>query len=477
MSVRVRFAPSPTGYLHVGSARTALFNWLFARNMGGEFILRIEDTDTERSDPLMREQILETLRWMGLDWDEGPYLQSQRLGLYRDTAKRLMTEGVAYYCFCSPRVLAEKREQAARNKVDWKYDRSCFGLSSDEARSRVEMGEPAAIRFRVPDESLVFTDLVIGEVRKEGREIEDFVLVRSGGQPTYQLSVVVDDIDMRISHVVRGADHLSNTPKQILLYRALAATPPQFAHVPLILGPDRGRLSKRHGATSVGAYRDDGVLPEAFSNFIALLGWSDGSDREIFDRQSLIEAFSLGGISKTNAVFDVNKLSWFNGQFIQSLDPRELTLRLQPFLVSDGLWDDSFLGESSAWFQHVLVLVRPRFRSLKELAKATAVYTQPSVVIEPDAAQKFMAHPGLEDYLPQLASRIEALKKFDLRTSEEAVRELASDLDIKAGILINASRAALTGQRVGPPIFDVMVALGKDRTAARIREAVASLHI
>ena len=477
MTVRVRFAPSPTGYLHVGGARTALFNWLLARKMGGIFLLRIEDTDMERSDPAMTEGILESLTWMGLDWDEGPFFQSERLDRYREVAARLLGEGHAYRCFCDPEGLAAKREEAARLKTDWKYDRSCLRMDPEEIRRRVGNGDPSAIRFLVPEGTIVFTDLVFGEIRKEGRELEDFVLVRSGGQPTYQLSVVVDDIDMAMTHVVRGADHLSNTPKQLLLYRAMGLAPPGFAHLPLILGTDRSRLSKRHGATSVTAWRDQGILPEAFDNFLALLGWSDGTDREIFDRDSLIDSFSLKGISRTNAVFDPEKLLWFNGQFIQSFEPGELALRVRPFMEAAGTWDTRFLSADRGWFERMLVLIRPRFRSLPDLARAAAVYTEPSVPLEPSAVGRFMSDPALEEYLPLLASRLEGLEQFDHASSEQAVRDLAAELGVKAGLLINASRAALTGQTVGPGIFDVMVTLGQGRTVSRLREAAASLRI
>jgi glutamyl-tRNA synthetase len=477
MTVRVRFAPSPTGYLHVGGARTALFNWLFARKMNGTFILRIEDTDLERSDPAMTDAILDALRWMGLDWDEGPHFQSGRGDLYREAAARLLREGHAYYCFCHPDALAAKRQEAARLRIDWTYDRTCMGLDPEDASRRVRGGEPAAIRFRVPDETVAFTDLVFGEIRKEGRELEDFVLVRSGGQPTYQLGVVVDDIDMALTHVVRGADHLSNTPKQLLLYRALGRPPPAFVHVPLILGPDKSRLSKRHGATSVGAWRDQGVLPEAFDNFLALLGWSDGTDRELFDRESLVGAFSLKGISKANAVFDPEKLAWFNGQYIQSLDPTGLARRLRPFLEAEGLWDDRFEGADREWFEGMLALIRPRFRSLGDLARATAVYTQRSVAIEQEARNRFLSDAALAGYLPELAARLGAVDTLDLETSEQVVRGFAGELGVRAGLLINACRAALTGQTVGPGIFEVMVTLGQEGTVRRIRDAAASLRI
>jgi glutamyl-tRNA synthetase len=477
MAVRVRFAPSPTGYLHVGGARTALFNWLFARKTGGAFVLRIEDTDAGRSDPAMTDQILEALTWMGLDWDEGPHYQSERLGMYREAAARLLSDGRAYHCFCSPELLAAKRREAESRKTDWKYDRTCLGLDGAEVERLLAAGAPAAVRFRVPEGPVAFRDRVYGEIRKEGAELEDFVLVRSGGQPTYQVGVVVDDVDMGITHVVRGADHIANTPKQLLLYRALGETPPEFVHVPLILGRDKSRLSKRHGATSVGAYRDLGCLPEAFDNFLALLGWSDGTDREIFDRAALIEAFSLGGISRTNAVFDSDKLLWLNGQFIQAMAPAELARRLRPFMESEGLWDDRFLGADRGWFEAMLVLIRPRFRSLVDLARATGVYTRESVPIEPAAASKFMSDPALGEYLPELAGRLEALDAFDLETSERAVRSLAEDLGVKAGLLINACRAALTGQTVGPGIFEVMVTLGRERTVSRVRSAASSLRI
>jgi glutamyl-tRNA synthetase len=477
MAVRVRFAPSPTGHLHVGGARTALFNWLYARKSGGVFVLRIEDTDRQRSDPAMTEEILAALSWMGLEWDEGPFFQSERIDRYREAALRLLRERHAYYCFCDPEMLAGKREEAARKKIDWRYDRACIDIDPVVAAERVERGEAAALRFRIDADTVRFTDTVFGEIRKEGRELEDFVLVRSGGQPTYQLGVVVDDIDMRMTHIVRGADHIANTPKQLLLYQALGAEPPEFAHVPLILGPDKSRLSKRHGATAVGAYREQGVLPEAFDNFLALLGWSDGTDREVFDRESLIDAFSLRGISKANAVFDADKLTWFNGQFIQALDPAELMVRIRPFLEAEGLWDERLAAGDRDWFLGMLEMIRPRFRSLRDLARATAVYTGESVTLDADAAERFLSDPNLGEYLPLLASRLEAVEAFDLDSSERVVRELAGELGVKAGLLINACRAALTGQRVGPGIFDIMVTLGRERTVRRIRDAVGSLRL
>ncbi len=316
---RVRFAPSPTGYLHVGGARTALFNWLFARHTGGTLILRIEDTDFERSSEEMVEGILVGMRWLGLDWDEGPFYQSKRLSLYTETADKLLASGDAYYCFCTKEELEQRRAEATKAGRPPMYDGRCRKIAREEALRRKQAGEPCAVRFAVPQGGATsFDDAVFGKVEFQNSELEDFVLLRSDGIPTYHLSVVADDLDMRLTHIIRGADHISNTPKQVLQYRALGAELPIFAHVPLILGPDKTRLSKRHGATSVISYKDLGIVPEAFRNFLSLLGWSPGAagkdaagkDREIFGSDELIRLFSLEGISKSNAVFDNDKLAW-----------------------------------------------------------------------------------------------------------------------------------------------------------------------
>ncbi len=475
MSVRVRFAPSPTGYLHVGGARTALFNWLLARKSQGTFVLRIEDTDVERSSDDMVTGILEAMAWMGLDWDEGPYHQSERVPGYRRAAMELVEEGKAYHCFCSPELLVRKRNQDAKSKVEWKYDRACVSLGDDEVRARLEGGEAAAVRFRVPDGKVRFTDEVFGSIDHDHEEIEDFILLRSDGHPTYHLSVVMDDIDMRISHVVRGADHISNTPKQILLYLAFGRDAPRFVHVPLILGSDKARLSKRHGATSVLAYRDQGVLPEAFRNFLALLGWSPGDDQEMFGTDELIRAFSLEGISRANAVFNPDKLFWFNGQYINDADIGDLVDRLRPDLERVGVWDDRFAGTDRSWLASVIDLIRPRFRSLTDLAGEVRTYVDGDVEFDPAAITRFMKEPRLAQYLPELASRLDALDSFDLAGTEAAVRGLAKELEVKAGLLINASRVALTGKAVAPGMFDVMVVLGRDKTVTRLRRAASEI--
>ena len=424
--VRVRFAPSPTGFLHVGGARTALFDWLFARKNQGTFVLRIEDTDVERSSDEMTRGILEAMTWLGLHWDEGPYYQSKRLDLYRETADRLVKQGFAY---------------------------------EDEG----------AIRFRVPEGRVTYQDAVFGEISVESDTIENFVLLRSDKHPTYHLSVVVDDIDMRISHVVRGADHISNTPKQILLYRALGAALPVFAHLPLILGPDKTRLSKRHGATSVMAYQEQGILPEALRNFLALLGWAPGNDQEMFDDAELIQAFSLQGISKANAVFNPEKLAWFNTQYIAKLPHEKLLEHLKPEYVKAGLWRDSYAGEQAAWFRSVVDLYRPRAKVLQDFPKQSRIFLIDGVEFDQAAVDKFLKDETVRGYLRTLAGRLEALPEFTHQTLEAAVRSLAEELAIKPGVIMNASRVALTGQSVAPGLFDVMGLLGQEKTVTRLR--------
>src|ERR1700691_866730 len=369
--IRVRFAPSPTGYLHVGGARTALFNWLFARGRGGTMVLRIEDTDVERNRPELVEGILDGLRWLGIDWDEGRLFQSERLELHREAAIRLAATGAAYYCDCPPEKYGggdavEETEDAKKEAGPRRITR----CACREGKPGLNAGN-AAIRFRVPMGAVTrFEDAVFGPREVSNEEIEDFVLLRSPkegearGGPTYQLSVVVDDIDMRITHVIRGSDHLSNTPKQALLYRALGVAPPIFAHVPLILGPDRTRLSKRHGATSVGSYAEEGFLPEAFRNFLALLGWSSGDDTEFMRTNELIERFTLSGVSRTNAIFDRAKLEWFNTQYLQKPPVEELLPYVEAELKHAGLWKEAWAGADRAWFAHTVDLIRSRTRLL-----------------------------------------------------------------------------------------------------------------
>ena len=472
--VRVRFAPSPTGYLHVGGARTALFNWLFARHTGGTMILRIEDTDFERSSEEMVEGILIGMRWLGLTWDEGPFYQSKRLELYKATARKIIDAGHAYPCFCTKEELEARRAEATAAGRPPMYDRRCRKIAKDEAARRITVGEPAAIRFAVPEGGATsFDDAVFGKVEFANTEIEDFVLLRSDGIPTYHLSVVADDIDMRLTHIVRGADHISNTPKQVLQYRALGAELPVFAHVPLILGPDKTRLSKRHGATSVISYKQMGIVPEAFRNFLSLLGWTpggikdeSGKDREIFSSDELIGLFSLDGISKSNAVFDNDKLAWFNTEYIRAYP----VVLLKPLIEEEWKQADFTPTRSDAEIQQAIELLKPRARNLKDFATAFRAYFADEYKTDPAAATKFLTGdvPAL---LRELGARYAAATEFTEASTEAVLRGFAEEEGIKAGALINGARVALTGQGVAPSLFAVMVALGQERVIARLLAA------
>ncbi|HEY7292461.1 MAG TPA: glutamate--tRNA ligase [Vicinamibacterales bacterium] len=483
MNPRVRFAPSPTGYLHIGGARTALFNWLFARRNGGVFVLRIEDTDVERSSAEMVEGILDGMRWLGLDWDEGPkiggphapYFQSERLARYRALADRLVRDGHAYYCYCTPEQLKERRDAAESRDGGWKYDRLCCALSAADVTAREAAHVPRAVRFKVPDGPMHMDDLVHGRIEFDGAHIEDFVILRSDGHPTYHLSVVSDDVDMGITHVVRGDDHISNTPKQILLYRAAGADLPQFAHVPLILGPDKKRLSKRHGATSVMEYARQGFVPEAMMNFLGLLGWSPGAaagDREVFSREELISLFALDGISGGDVVFNPEKLEWFNQQHVMRLSPADLAVRVKPWFEEAGYWRDDLLTSRHAWFFAVLELFRPRAKRLDEFATQSGFFFTDSLTYDEAAVEKNLRVSGMSDHLAALDAQFRALPDFDAVSSEAALRSLAQSRGIKAASLIHAVRVAVTGKAVSPGLFDVLALLGIARVHARLTSAI-----
>jgi len=478
--IRVRFAPSPTGYLHVGGARTALFNWLFARRHGGVFVLRIEDTDVERSSPEMVEGILDGLRWLGLDWDEGPriggpfgpYFQSERLDRYRAAADHLVESGHAYYCYCTPDDLKARRGTAEQQEGAWRYDRVCSRLTREEIAARERNRLPRAIRFRVPEGATRFDDLVHGTIEFDGANLEDFVILRSDGHPTYHLSVVSDDIEMRITHVVRGDDHISNTPKQLLLYQALGAPVPQFAHVPLILGPDKKRLSKRHGATSVMEYARRGYLPEAMVNFLTLLGWSPGAgDQELFARDELVALFDLGGISGSDAVFNPDKLDWFNQQHQFRLAPDELGRRLRPFFEAAGIWDEAYLGEKHAWFFSVLELLKPRAKRLEEFADLGRFFFVDTVEYEPAAIEKHLHTDGMAGHLLAVSAAFAEIPTFDPAATEAALRAVAEARGVKAAVLIHAARVAITGKTVSPGLFEVVALVGRERTRSRLGAA------
>ena len=471
---RVRFAPSPTGYLHVGGARTALFNWLFARHTGGTLILRIEDTDFERSSENMVQGILDGMRWLGLEWDEGPFFQSQRLPLYQATAEAMRQSGHAYYCFCSKEELEQRRAQAVAAGKPPMYDRRCRGIDAAVAQQRRDAGEPCALRFAVPEGGVTaFADAVFGRVEFANAELEDFVLLRSDGIPTYHLSVVADDVDMRLTHIIRGADHISNTPKQVLQYQALGKALPIFAHLPLILGPDKSRLSKRHGATSVISYKELGIVPEAFRNFLALLGWTPGAaaqkDREIFSSDELIALFSLDGISKSNAVFDNDKLAWFNTEWIRRYGPEQLLPLIEHEWSTSAFHPD----RSHEEILSAIALLQPRARSLKDFAGAFRGYFSDVFEYDTAAVAKFLPEEKSRLLLVELGDRYQGLAEFTEATTEQLLRSFAEERGMKAGALINGSRVALTGQGVAPSLFAVMVALGKERVVARLKKAAS----
>jgi glutamyl-tRNA synthetase len=478
--MRVRFAPSPTGYLHIGGARTALFNWLYARRHGGSFVLRIEDTDTERSSWEMVAGIVDGLRWLGLDWDEGPdvggpyspYFQSQRVERARRLAEQLVSAGRAYFCYCTADMLQQKRQAAEAAGGGWVYDRTCCALTDDEVAAREQAGSPRAIRFKVPAGTTSFADLVHGPIAFENAHIEDFVVLRSDHQPTYHLSVVADDMDMKITHVLRGDDHVSNTPKQVLLYEAFGAPPPQFAHVPLILGPDKKRLSKRHGATSVLEYQRLGYLPEAMVNFLALLGWSPGDDREVFAPDELTAAFTLEGISGGHAIFNPDKLDWFNQQHILRLPLQELARRVEPWLREAGLWDDELSGVRHEWFLRVLDLIRPRVKKLNQFSDEMRPFVQQTVEYDASAVAKHLGTPDITDALQALVGAFTTVVPFTSSQLETALRAVAASRGLKAAALIHASRVAVTGRAVSPGIFEVLELIGRERVAARVREAM-----
>jgi len=479
--VRVRFAPSPTGYLHVGGARTALFNWLYARHTGGTFILRIEDTDFERSTQEMVEGILVGMRWLGLDWDEGPFFQSQRLELYRATAARLVESGHAYYCFCkkepegAPSLEGAPALPGVGKGGDFpKKDRDpCRRIPRGEAERRRASSEPAAVRFSVPEfGSTRFDDAVFGPIEISNAEIEDFVLLRSDGVPTYHLSVVADDLDMRITHIIRGADHVSNTPKQKLIYEALGAPLPVFAHVPLILGADKTRLSKRHGATSVIAYKDEGFLPEAFRNYLALLGWSPpDSTKEIMNDQELISLFSLEGISKSNAVFDRTKLEWMNAEYIRALPVDELSERLLPIVRAAGY--DADAGK----MLRITPLIRERIKLLRDVLTAADFFfveelpPYDTALLIPQKGDLAMAKKALER-----AREVLAHADFNHQALDQALRTAAKDMGLKPGQMFWPIRVAVTGRTASPPLFETLEVLGRETALKRIEVAVGKIN-
>jgi len=464
--VRVRFAPSPTGHLHVGGARTALFNWAFARRHGGVFILRIEDTDRERSTEESLDGILDALTWLGLDWDEGPptagYRQTERSDIYRAHADRLLAEGKAYRCRCTPAWLDSLRAAAQARGETFRYPGTCRD-------AQVPAGEPHALRLRIADTGqTVVEDILHGTVVFDHSQLDDWIIVRTDGTPTYNFCAVVDDVTMKITHVIRGDDHLSNTPKQVQCYQALGYPTPVFAHVPLILGPDKRRLSKRHGASSVQAFREEGVLPEALFNYLARLGWSHG-DQEVFSREDVAAQFDLAHVGQAAAVFDRVKLEWLNQHWIKTLPPEQVAERLVPFLERAGLPAPA----DRAWLARVVVTLRERARTLVEMAEASRFYFELPASYDPAAVAKFWTPEASARYA-LLIKRLEASPPLEPPDLEARYRGLAAELGLKLVDLAQLTRIALTGRAASPPIFEVVALVGRDETLRRLRAAQAA---
>jgi glutamyl-tRNA synthetase len=462
--VRVRFAPSPTGYLHIGGVRTALFNWLFARHHKGTFILRIEDTDRSRSTDEAIQAIIDGMKWVGLDWDEGPFRQTERMDLYRQYAMKLLDQQQAYWCVCTADELDARRQAAQAKGLPLKYDGRC------RARGITKPNGEAALRFKAPPEGqTVIDDLIKGEVVFDNSVLDDLIILRSNGYPTYNFSVVVDDALMGITHVVRGDDHLTNTPRQVPMFHALGFAVPKFGHLSMIMGADKTKLSKRHGATSILAYRDMGYLPEAMVNYLVRLGWSHG-DQEIFSIAELIDKFSFDHVQKSAAVFNPEKLLWVNAHYIQHGPPEKIAQLLIPHLEQAGIKDDAQKA-SPAWMAQLVVLVRERTKTLLEMVNWVAPYFGQEVAIAAEAAKKFLT-PAIVPALTKLMARFEALPTFSKADWEETFKKVVEEEGLKMGQLAQPVRVAITGRTASPGLFDVMELLGRERTLARLRAGI-----
>jgi glutamyl-tRNA synthetase len=484
--VRVRFPPSPTGYLHIGGARTAIYNWLFARKHGGKFILRIEDTDADRSTQASIDGIIEGLEWLGIDWDEGPYFQTEFAAEHVEKANQLLATGQAYKCFCPKEELDAKREAAMAAKTQVGYDGACRNLTGTEVAAKEAAGLPYVVRFKVPKKEGVvgYNDQVLGRIERKYSEIEDFVIVRSNGKPLYLLCNVVDDIRDRISHVIRGQDHMTNTTSQILIYEALGARIPVFAHMPLTLDLKRAKISKRsHGEiVAVQFYQQHGFLPWALVNFLVLLGWNPGDEREIFSKEELIAAFTLERINKSASIFNYRKddPKFFtdpkainiNAQYLRTIPIAELAEVVKEELKANGLWDEAYEGEKRAWFFKTLEMIRERFHTIKDFAIEGRAYFTDDFSIDEQVLQKnLLKYPGLKEWLVMLADRFAALPALTAAEAERVAREFAEEIEVKVGIPINGARAVITGQLKGPSMFELFELFGKERVVKRLRDA------
>ncbi|UCD89464.1 MAG: glutamate--tRNA ligase [Desulfobacterales bacterium] len=486
--VVVRFPPSPTGYLHIGGARTAIYNWLFAQKTGGKLILRIEDTDAERSTEASIQGIIESLKWLGITWDEGPNFQSHFIDEHRSAAQKLLASRHAYKCFCSKEELEHKRQRAMEQKGDVKYDGTCRQLTPERVVEKEADGMPYTIRMKVPEGkgSVCFEDIVYGRIEYKYKDIEDFVIVRSNGQPLYLLSNAVDDIRDKVTHVIRGQDGLSNAHRQILIYQALGAPVPQFAHMSLTLDPQKAKISKRrHGElVAVHFYKAHGFLPWALVNFLVLLGWATPESREIFSKEELIEAFSLKGINRANSIFDVRKNDpkYFtdpkaisiNAHYLRHLPVDEIEPYVREELTKAGIWDAEYENTKRQWFLKTVELIRSRFHFTTDFATRGRAYFSDDYPIEPRALKKNIhKYPELKKWLPVLADRLFELQEFTVAAAEAIIRDMAAEFEIKPGVLINGIRTVVTGQLAGPGLFDVLVAVGQNRVADRLRKSVA----
>jgi glutamyl-tRNA synthetase len=474
---RLRFAPSPTGYLHVGGARTALLNWLYARHFGGDFLLRVEDTDKARSTDASTRAIFEGLEWLGLKWDEDVVYQGANVARHAEDATRMLAAGAVYRCFCTSEELDQRRAAADTRHEAFKYDRRCDRLPADEIARLVAAGTPFALRFRVPEGTTGWVDLVHGQITFPNKDIEDFVCLRSDGTPVYNMAVVSDDIAMRVTIVMRGDDHISNTPKQILLYHALGSPLPTFAHLPMIHGTDGKKLSKRHDATAVADYQRQGILPTAMLNFLALLGWSPGGDREIMTVPDMVELFSTDGLQRKAAIFDPQKLEWMNGQHLSLIALDDLLPRVVPALMEAGLTTPEAMAARPDWFRALIDLLRVRARTVIDIVRQAEPYLRDTIEYDPEAVTKqWKDRTGAATLLAATRTQLAAATAWTPEALEPALRALAESRGVTAGKIFQPLRVALTGLTVSPGIFDVLVMLGRDRALSRIDTAIAFLR-
>jgi len=468
---RMRFAPSPTGDLHVGGARAALFNWLYAQKTGGKFLLRIEDTDRERSTEKALTSILDSLQWLGLSWDEEPVHQSQRSELYRNAVVKLLENGSAYRCYCTKEELDTEREIARQEKLDYNYSGKCRNLDEDRIAENTEHGHPYTVRFKVPAGETSFNDRVHGVTTFQNKTIGDFIIARTDGSPVYLLGVAVDDADMGITLVMRGDDHISNTPKQIMIMKALGFEIPEFAHLPQVLGSDKKKLSKRHGAASVMEYKQQGFLPASLVNFLAFLGWNPGDEREKMSLNELIGAFSIEGISKKSSVFDLTKLEWLNGLYLNDLSPEELLEYVGPSFVEKGFINENDLKEKRDYLIKVVGLLKERCRLASAFVEYSGYFFADPQTYDKKGVKKHFRDDTTAELLENLADRFQTVETFTAATAETAVRELALELDISAAKLIHPVRLAVTGMITGPGLFELLDVLGEKRVVSRMRQA------